>query len=83
MGQASARAVGIFLPVRVPVIYDAAVFSSFPLLVAFLALCGSSSSLLKVWVSVLWPVESITAAPWTLLEGTRIRRLCSFAVYPS
>lgn len=82
-----AGAVGVFLPVRDPAIYDAAVFSFFPLqhsiVCGFLALCGSSLSLLKVWASVLWPVEGGTAALWTFLEGAQTGRLCVFAVYPS
>lgn len=49
------------MPVGVPAIYDAAVFSFFPLhpsiVCGFLASCGSSLSLLRVWESVLWPGE--------------------------
>lgn len=82
-----ASACGVFLPVRIPAIYDATVFFSFPLqrsiVCGFWALCVNSLSLLRVWVSVLWPAERGTAALWTLLEGAQTGLLCAFAVYPN
>lgn len=77
---------GVVLPVRIPAIYDATVFS-FPLqhsiVCGFWALCVNSLSLLRVWASVLWAAERGTAALWTLLEGAQTGTLCAFAVYPN